>query len=282
MRFLMIVKSNERSEAGIMPDEKALAEMGRFNAEIIQAGVLLGGEGLHASAKGARVRISGPKTSVVDGPFAEAKELVGGFWLIQAASKAEAVEWARRAPIPMGEIEIRPLYEASDFSAAPIEPSDPPPPTPRKPGTRRYMLLLKADQVSEAGPPANPEVFAKMDALMDEMIQGGVYLSGEGLKPSSRSARVKVDGARRTVIDGPFAESKELIAGYMIVQTQTRDEALEWARRWLEVHVAGVPDQAGEIEVRLVAEVDDYAGDPAEKPDGWRDQEKKFRERTGG
>jgi hypothetical protein len=280
MRFLMIVKSTERSEAGIMPDEKMLSEMGRYNEEIIKAGVMLGGEGLHASSRGARVRISGKKSTVVDGPFAEAKELVGGFWLIQAPSKAEAVEWARRVPGPVGEIEVRPLYEASDFSPEPVEPADPPPPTPRKPGTRRYVLLLKADAVSEAGPPADPAVFAKMDGLMGEMAQGGVMLGGEGLKPSAQSARVKLEGEKRTVIDGPFTESKELIAGYMIVQTATREEALEWARRWLEIHVETVPDHQGEIEVRLLAELEDYAVDPAEQRGGWREQEQRFRDKT--
>jgi hypothetical protein len=276
MKFVMIVKSTEKSEAAVMADEQMLAEVGRYNEELIKAGVMLGGEGLRPSSKGSRVRIAGKKLAVVDGPFAEAKELVGGFWLIQAGSREEAIQWARRVPAPCGEIELRPLYDASDFGG---EPGDPPPPVPRQPGTRRYMLLLKASAMTEAGPPGDPDVLAKMDVLLGEMVSQGVMLSGEGLKPSSKSARLRVDGGQRTVIDGPFTETKELIAGYLILQTRSKEEAEAWARRWLEIHVSAQPDPHGEIEVRLLAELDDYATDAAEKPEGWRAQEKAFRDR---
>ena len=117
MRFMMIVKASKESEAGVLPTEKELAEMAKFNEELLKAGVLLAGEGLQASSKGARVRYSGAKRTVIDGPFAEAKELIAGFWLIQAKSKEEALEWARRVPFDDGEVEVRQLFELEDFGA---------------------------------------------------------------------------------------------------------------------------------------------------------------------
>ncbi len=117
MRFMLIVKASKESEAGIMPTEQELADMGRFNEEMVKQGVMLAGEGLHASAKGARVTFKNGKPTVVDGPFTEAKELVAGFWLIQARSREEAVEWARRVPFKDGEIEDRQVFELEDFGA---------------------------------------------------------------------------------------------------------------------------------------------------------------------
>ena len=118
MRFMVMVKATADSEAGVMPSEQLLAEMGRFNEELVQAGVMQAGEGLHPSAKGARVRFSGQSRTVIDGPFAETKELVAGFWLWQCASLQEAVDWVKRCPNPMpgpSEIEIRQIFEAEDF-----------------------------------------------------------------------------------------------------------------------------------------------------------------------
>ena len=121
MRFMVIVKATKESEAGVLPDEKLLAEMGKFNEELMKAGVLLAGEGLQASSKGARVRFSGSKRTVIDGPFTETKELIAGYWLFQVKSKEEAIEWVKRSPNPFpgqeSEIEIRQVFEASDFPA---------------------------------------------------------------------------------------------------------------------------------------------------------------------
>ena len=121
MRFMVMVKATKDSEAGILPDEKLLADMGKFNEELMKAGVMLAGEGLQPSSKGARVRFSGAKRTVIDGPFAETKELVAGFWLWQVKSKEEAIEWVKRCPNPMpdteAEIEIRQVFEAEDFGA---------------------------------------------------------------------------------------------------------------------------------------------------------------------
>jgi hypothetical protein len=112
---MMIVKADKASEAGVLPDTKLLAEMGRYNEEMVKAGVMLAGEGLQASSKGARITFSGGKPTITDGPFTETKELVAGFWLIEVKSKEEAIEWAKRVPFVDGQIEIRQVFEASDF-----------------------------------------------------------------------------------------------------------------------------------------------------------------------
>jgi hypothetical protein len=121
MRFMIMVKANKDTEAGVLPSQQLLTEMGKFNEELVKAGVLLAGEGLQPSSKGARVKFSGAKRTVIDGPFAEAKELIAGFWLIDVKSKEEAIEWVKRVPNPTGEeseIEIRQVFEAEDFGPA--------------------------------------------------------------------------------------------------------------------------------------------------------------------
>lgn len=120
MRFMIIVKASKDSEAGVMPSQQLLTQMGKFNEELAKSGVLLAGEGLHPTSKGARVQFSGARRTVVDGPFAETKELVAGFWIWQVKSKEEAIEWVKRCPNPHnedGEIEIRQIFEAEDFGA---------------------------------------------------------------------------------------------------------------------------------------------------------------------
>jgi hypothetical protein len=122
MKFMVIVKANADTEAGVMPTEQQLAEMGRFNEELVKAGVLLAGEGLHPTSRGARIVFDGDQRSVVDGPFSESKELVAGFWIIEVSSKQEAIEWMRRCPNPYnggrGDIEIRQIFTAEDFGDA--------------------------------------------------------------------------------------------------------------------------------------------------------------------
>ena len=117
MRFIVLVKANKDSEAGVMPTEKDLAEMGKFNEELVKAGIMLAGEGLHPSSRGVRVDFSGAKPRVIDGPFSETKELVAGFWIWQCRSLEEAVEWLKRAPFKEGQVEIRKVFEAEDFGA---------------------------------------------------------------------------------------------------------------------------------------------------------------------
>jgi hypothetical protein len=116
MRFMVIVKANQDSENGVMPDQQILTDMGKYNEELAKAGVMLAGEGLHPSSKGVRIRFEGPTRTVIDGPFTETKELIAGFWLFQCRSKAECIEWVKRAPFDGGtEIEVRQIFEAEDF-----------------------------------------------------------------------------------------------------------------------------------------------------------------------
>ncbi len=118
MRFMVLVPASKESEAGVLPDEKLLTDMGKFNEELVKAGVMLAGEGLQASSKGARLKFSGGKTTVIDGPFTESKELIAGYWLIQAKSKEEAIAWMKRAPFADGTVlEIRQVFEADDFGS---------------------------------------------------------------------------------------------------------------------------------------------------------------------
>jgi hypothetical protein len=115
MRFMVIVKGDDRSEAGILPTEKELADMAKYNEQLVKAGVMLAGEGLQPTSKGAKVRFDGNKRTVIDGPFTEAKEIIAGFWLLSAKSKEEVVEWAKRIPFTEGEVEIRQVFELEDF-----------------------------------------------------------------------------------------------------------------------------------------------------------------------
>ena len=117
MRFMVIVKADKNSEAGVLPDAKLLTEMGNFNEELVKAGVMLAGEGLHPSSKGARVKFDGTKRIVTDGPFIESKELIAGFWIWRLKSKEEAIDWLKRAPFDRTEVEIRQVFEAEDFGA---------------------------------------------------------------------------------------------------------------------------------------------------------------------
>ena len=118
MRFMILVPASQESEAGVLPDEKMLTEMNKFNEEMVKAGVMLAGEGLHPTSRGARIKYENGKTTVIDGPFTESKELIAGFWLIQVKSKEEAIEWMKRAPFDGGvELEIRQIFESEDFGA---------------------------------------------------------------------------------------------------------------------------------------------------------------------
>lgn len=295
MRFMVLVKSSPQSEAGVMPDEQMLSTMGAYNEGLIKSGAVLTMDGLKPSSKGARVRIRAGKTRHIDGPFAEAKELVGGYWVLQFKSDEEAIETLKRAPLVNGAVEVRPMYETADFAVdnfeqaggwrdrevAAREASAAGKGPARIPGTKRFLCMLKADVFTEGEDSATPELMAEMGALVEEMSKAGVMLSGDGLKPSRYGKRIVYDGTKRTVVDGPFAETKELIAGFTILQARTLAEAAEWGRRMLDIHMRGVGSSEGETELREIFELADFAVDPNEKPDGWRAQEQAFRDRTG-
>jgi len=288
MRVLMIVKASKESEAGVLPDEKLLSAMGRYNESLVKANVLLSGDGLKASSNGWRVKCSKGKVTVTDGPFAETKELVAGFWLVNVKSLDDAVEWAKKVPFQDGEVELRPLFEVEEF---PVDPKEDPEgwrkkelefrakaAPARRPGTKRYMGLLKADKNTEAGVMPDEKILTAMGAFFDEGVKAGVILAGEGLHPSSKAKRVRYSGAKRTVIDGPFAETKELVAGYAILQYASKEEALDWTKRFVQVDAPGRLNGECECELRPFFELEDFPVSPAEKPGGWRDAEKKMRD----
>jgi hypothetical protein len=259
MRFILLVKAPKDFEAGRPLDEETMSKMADWTEALIKAGARIGADRLHPSSKGTRVRYSRGKFQVIDGPFAESKELIAGYCLIRANSRDEAVEWAKRVPFEEGEIEVRPVLESEDlpdsFGGDPKE-------HPRKPGTIRYLALVKSDSNIEAGNLPDEKAIAAMGAFLEEGAKSGVFLSADGLQPSSKGARVRYTGSQRTVIDGPFAESKELVAGFVLLQFPSKEEAIEWARRFVQIDAPGRGGES-ECEIRPIFEFDDYGPSPA-------------------
>ena len=289
MRFMVLVKSSPESEAGVLPDEQLLSEMGAFNEELLKAGVMLAGEGLQASSKGSRVNYAKGKLTVIDGPFAEAKELVAGFWLLQAKSKDEVVAWLKKAPFREGEVEVRPLFEVEDFPVDPAEVAGgwrdkevaakaAPLQTSRGKKKMRFMGFVLADKDTEAGVMPEEKGLAAMGSFIEEASKSGVFLAGEGLKPSSEGIRIRYQGSTRTVVDGPFTESKELVAGYSILAVDSKEEALEWTKRFAQVDAGVRPSGEARCELRQIFELEDFPVSPREKAGGWRDQEQRLRD----
>src|SRR5688572_3881817 len=200
---MLMVKADKDSEAGKLPDEKILGDMAKFNEEMVKAGVMLAGEGLQASSKGARIRFSGGKPTVIDGPFTEAKELIAGFTMIEAASREEALEWLKRWPQEDADgntsLEIREGGCPGGLRGV----AEDAPPLPE--GFRRFMILLKANDRAEAGIVPDNQWLGRMAQHNDEAVKAGVLLMGEGLKPSTSASRMKFSRGKPSVMDGPFA-----------------------------------------------------------------------------
>ena len=275
MRFMMLLKATQDFEAGGLPDEKLMSEMASWSGELMKAGARLEAGKLQPSSTGVRVRYADGKFTVTDGPFAESKELVAGFCLIHAKSLEKAIEWTKRAPFREGEIEIRALFELDDF---PVDPVEKPEAwrekkeeqahaalSARKPGTTRYMSFVKADRNTEAGIMPDEKALATMGALIEEGVKAGVFLAGEGLQPTSKAARVRFDGNKRTVTDGPFTETKELIAGYAINQHASKAEAIEWTKRFVRVDAQLRLSGVGECEIRPFFEFEEFGESEATK-----------------
>jgi hypothetical protein len=241
MRFIAMHKTEPRWEAGAIPDKELISRVGQLMGEFMKAGILLGGEGLRASAQGVRLRFSGGKRTVTKGPFTPSNELPAGFLIVRTASLDEASGWASRYASIVGdvEIDIRPVTEPWDIGMVPM---------PKELETRRYMLLYKADAASESGRPRPAEQRAKLSALFEEMSGAKVLLTNIGLRPSQQGKRYTFQGGRHAVVDGPFAESKELIAGYAMFQAESLEEASEWALRY------GSAVTTPEVDLRVVEE----------------------------
>ncbi|RPI52525.1 MAG: hypothetical protein EHM55_16320 [Acidobacteria bacterium] len=226
MRFMIMHKTNAHWEAGAIPSPELIARVGKLIGELAKANVLLGAEGLRASSEGVRLTFTGGTRTISKGPFTGTNELPSGFSLLRVESLDEAIAWATRQAKVLGdvEIDIRPVTEPWDIGMTP---------RPAHVATRRYMALRKATPASEAGVPLTPAQQAEMSRLIDEAERTGVHLATERMRPSARGRRYKNSRDGVTVTDGPFTESKELIAGYVIVSAPSLEEADRWAAQYI-------------------------------------------------
>lgn len=241
MRFMIMHRTTPHWEAGATPGPELVARVGKMIGAMAEAGVLLAAEGLRASSQGVRLRFSAGLRTVTKGPFVGSNELPAGFAILRVESIEEAVAWASRLAAVTGdvEIDIRPVTEAWDLGLAP---------KPEGLTTRRYMAMHKAESAFEAGVPLTPEQTAEMGRLIDEMTRAGVLLTSERLQPSSKGVRFRFSGGRHTAVDGPFTESKELVAGYVIIRAPSLEEAAPWAPRY------GAAVGCPELDLRPLAE----------------------------
>lgn len=225
MRFMLMHKTNPSNEAGIRPSRELIAAVGEMIGEMSRAGVFRDGAGLRASSLGVRLRRTGGKTNTTPGPFVAKNELPAALCVLRVRSRDEAVEWASRFAVLMGdaELDVRPVTEPWDLGLAEKPANDP---------TVRYMAVYKADARYEAGAVPSADVRAAIARLIEEMKRAGVFVMAEALKPGAESRRIQSGGGRPVVIDGPFTESKELIAGYVTLELPSIAEALDWAQRY--------------------------------------------------
>ncbi len=228
MRFMLMHKTNASNEAGVRPPPELIAGVGRMIGEMRQAGIFRDGAGLRASSLGVRLEPRDGARTVTPGPFVGKHELPAALCILRVGSREEAVEWASRFAAIVGdaELDIRPVTEPWDLGLAEKPKDDP---------TVRYMVVYKADPQYEAGALPSPEVRAATARLLDEMKAAGVYLTADALQPSARSKRIRAAGPKYTLTDGPFAESKELIAGFVTLELPSMTEALAWAQRYAAV-----------------------------------------------
>lgn len=236
MQFMMMHKVTDAMEAGGPPDPEVMEGMGAMIGEAAAKGIFLAGEGLEPTAERMHLRYEGGKRTLTDGPFTEAKELVAGFALLRVKSKAEALEWCDRFAEARGvptEMFLGPVVETWDMGMG-SKPADAP---------ERYLGLLMLDPADDGQPPA-PEQMERVGALIAEGTEAGVYELVGGLEGTAHGARLHYDGGPPKVIDGPFAESKELVAGFALFELPSLKEAIEWAKRFGEI------ETVHEIEVR--------------------------------
>ena len=237
MRFIIMHKTNPRWEAGAIPSADLIARVGTLLGDLAKAGALDAAEGLRASSEGVRLMFAAGARTLIPGPFDAGNELAAGFSIVRVGSIDEAIEWASREAEILGdsEIDIRPVTEAWDIGMAP---------KPAGLRTRRYMVLRKASAATEAGVAPTFRQRAELSRLIEETTQTGVHLAAETMRPSVRGRRYKNSRNGVSVFDGPFIESKELIAGYVVVAAA----ALEEADRWARLYITAV--EAEEVDVR--------------------------------
>jgi hypothetical protein len=218
-RFITMHKSDASTEAGVLPTPEFMERMGNYIGGVAATGNLLAGEGLRPSSEGVRLNFRGGELSVTKGPFTGDHGVPAGFSITRAASLDEAIDQTRDFAKLSGdvEIDIRPVVETWDLG---LEPK------PEGLTTRRYMAISKADAKTEAGTPPTPEEMKAMGELIERGFSEGWLLSAEGFPPSSQAVRLQYSGGRKKVIDGPFAESKEVIAGYAILKANSMEEMI--------------------------------------------------------
>jgi hypothetical protein len=276
MRFIMLFKSDERTEAGALPSEREIAAMQEYNQALVDAGALLEGEGLHPSSRGFRVKFHEGKPTIVPGPFGEPGKIVAGYLVIEAKSREEALDWTMRVPFGAdeggqpAEIEVRPLYELADFPVSEEESGWREQEqahrdagwtvNPVNPEWQQFVgfRLADAETESETSPAPSEELLTAMGEYNEQMINAGMMISGEGLKPSSEGFRVRWAGGKRTVIDGPFPLDGNLVAGYSRFQARSMEEAMAWVKRWPPLDGHGEV----ELEVRRVMTTDEFDMSP--------------------
>jgi hypothetical protein len=236
MRFMIMHKMTEEMEKGLPPDPATIEAVGKLVQEGLKEKVFVSGEGLKPSSQRVHIAYKNGKRTITEGPFAGAKELVAGFALLRVRSKEEAISWCDKFAAAIGDVELflGPVVEPWDLGMVP-EPKNAP---------LRFLSMHKMDEASESEAPPDTRLMAKMAALIDEMTKAGVLQSTGGLASTKKGARVRFEGGKRRVIDGPFAESKELIAGYAILDLPSKAAAVEWAMRFGEIV------KVNEVEVR--------------------------------
>jgi hypothetical protein len=236
MRYMAMHRTNASNEAGIPPSRELIDEMGKLVGELAQSGALLAGEGLDASSTGVRLVFSGGQCTRINGPFREPQGLIDGFLMLRLPTKDHAASWASRFATIVGdvEIDIRPVKEPWDLGLVPKPPD----------AVSRFVLTHK----DRGGRTPVPQQASAMKALIAEMEQEGVFITAERLQPSDRSTRVQYTGSGRTVTDGPFAEAKELIAGYVMLRLDTTAEVIRFCD--------GFADVIGDVELDIRLLVD--------------------------
>jgi hypothetical protein len=266
MQFMILRKADKDTEAGVLPGAELLQAMGEYNQQLVEAGIMRGGEGLQPSAKGVRLQLSPGRVTVVDGPFAETKELIAGFSIIDVESKQEAIDWLSRWPRQDGggnvELELR--ESGCHGGCAQVEAT-----AGADSQGKRFVVLLRSSADLEGEVPVPREKLAALDANNAAEAKAGVLLAADGLRSSARGARVKIADGKLSVVDGPFTEIKEMIAGYWMIRAASLQEAVEWAKR--NPYPTG-PEV--EVEIRQVYEMADFG---AEFTPALRDAEQRMR-----
>ncbi len=237
MRFMVMHKMTEEMEQGLAPEPELMAKMGQLIEDAMKAKVFVSGEGLRPSSERVHIAYKGGNRTVTRGPFKNATQLPGGFGLFRVRSEQEAIEWCDKFAAVLGDVELYlgPIVEPWDLGMMPKPPNAP----------LRFLSMHQVDESQPAAPPS-PELMAKMGALIQEMTEAGVLDATGALAPTNQGARIRYEGDKRTITDGPFAESKELIAGYAIFDVPSMADIMEWTIRFGDIV------KVNEIDVRLM------------------------------